>query len=947
MAGRQVVLLVTRGGRRLAPARISTGDLVAIREQKSRDTTLDTNQSPCDGVVISLDDKSVEVACDEPLQDTSEDSALFAVTKISSNVTHKRYTNSLETLQKVADDPTVSSYALTQVLFGFSVPRFDAKMQLNPQQEKLFSGLNDHQRDSVSNALCAKDLAVVHGPPGTGKTHTLVAYIMAEVLRGSRVLVVAPSNVAVDNIAERLAVLNPTPKFVRAGHSARIIQSVIPYSLDAQVQKTDEARLARDIRNELDDIEQKLRKPCQQAKRKGFKMARKELRKELRKRERSAVERLLKRMDIVLSTISGAGARVLDIAQRSLPFDVVVIDEAAQALEAACWIALLRARKAVLAGDPFQLAGTVKSREAEEKGLKNSILDRVFANPGLKSTVTMLKTQYRMNHVISTWSSQEFYEGELVSDSSVANHRVIDMKGCDTNAADDENLVHPFILIDTAGGDCEEDALSEETEGGQAGSDKHIEYHASKSNKGEAQIVEAVVAQFIANGVPTSGIAVISPYSGQVELLRNSMWSKYGRSLEIATIDSFQGREKEIVCMSLVRSNEGGEVGFLTDDRRLNVAITRARRCVVVVCDSETVSSHPLLSRMVDYAENFGHYRSAVIDFPEIVGTYSQLRRPKEAIEAEEHAGNIKKPKRRNGRKAERSFQNNHRAMGNGQVDTGTDRAAVREHLRTDIEMFSADESTVEKMFPSNLSSEERRIVHELCEERGLNHESFGIAEDRKIKVSKPRRPPLTKQGGDQMGEISTDQAKENAPNLFSGLADSVGEGSPVDSAENSEIGYPSRETPSKLVDDNQEPSSNEESTATSNSKYSNINSLLREVSRAREMRTTLAGNISTEQAAPGSSQQPGKAGKRKKKRKQNKGRGDSDEDFDAILAQYGAQADTPARPGLSGPVTQIVNGRLTTSVPVNKTNTQAKKKLAERLAQEAEKRKRKTKKKG
>lgn len=714
--------------------RISGGDIIGVKVYGKDDPSDLIN-----GVVVRLEETGIIVSVEE---DINDDDGLLAVIKVTSEVTHERHVKGLDSLERAVNDPTHVANRLVRTLLDGNNARFDQNQEID-LDESLRMKLNEKQQEAVEQALRAKDLCVVHGPPGTGKTHTVVAYVLAEVQRGNRVLVVAPSNVAVDNLAERLAgwvTKGRKIKFVRAGHPARIMPSVGEYGLDAMLMRTEEAGLAKDIRKEISKLERKAAKLKDRVKRKGIRIEIRQLRKELRKTEKIAVRRLLGTMNVVLSTISGAGAHVLDIAEGANPFDVVVVDEAAQALEAACWVPLLRANKAVLAGDPYQLAGMVKSMEAEGKGLKRSILDRVFKAPALKSCVTMLTTQYRMNDVISTWSSQEFYEGSLVADSSVADHKVRDLDSCHAEVEDEQNLINPFIVIDTVGGDCEEDETMEENIGNKKSSAKS-DSHVSRTNKGEAEIVCRVIDEFRQCGLTADEIAVISPYSGQVEMLRRKLWPKYNRNLEIATVDSFQGREKEVICMSLVRSNEKGEVGFLSDDRRLNVAITRARRCVVVVCDSETVGTHPLLNRMIEYAENYGLYRSAVTDFEDIVGTVSIQRRPTEAIEAEQRSASSKKKGQPNTRKQKQgNTRDRSRQSGTGSKRgkaKGSSKRSEKDELRKIVQSFAEQNHSQEKIFDSSLSALERRIVHELATEYNLGHETKDVKDGRQIRVWK------------------------------------------------------------------------------------------------------------------------------------------------------------------------------------------------------------------
>lgn len=928
--GRSIVRLCTRGGRQISAARITSGDIVGVRAHG--------HSNFHEGVVTTVDETSISINLDDPLEEDDEN-VLFFVLKLTSDVTHKRYTAALEALEVAYTDPTHVAHTLLQVLLDAREPRFTE--EAGAIDEELLKRLNAKQKDAVMCALRAKDLAVIHGPPGTGKTHTVVVYVLAEVARENRVLVVAPSNVAVDNVVERLAGSGQKLKFVRAGHPARIIPNVAKYGLDAQLGKTEEAGLARDIRTELGDLEMRIAKTREKDEKRSLRAEQKELRKELRIREREAVKRLLANMDVVLATISGAGARVLDIAEDAMPFDVVVIDEAAQALEAACWVPLLRARKAVLAGDPFQLAATVKSATAEKRGLKESILDRIFATSSLKSCITMLCTQYRMNNVISNWSSKEFYEAKLIADSTVAEHRVVDLESCKEKVDDDQNLVNPFIVIDTAGGDCEEDELSDDVVQDANTNPSSIKT-ASRSNRGEAEIVARVVNEFITCGLYRREVAVISPYSGQVELLRRLLWPKHGKTLEIATVDSFQGREKEVVCMSLVRSNEQGEVGFLRDNRRLNVAITRARRCVVIVCDSETVSTQPLLLRMIEYAENFGHYRSAVTDFPDIVGTVSLQRRPNEAIEAE-HRSTAKKKRRPKSKAAKSSLISDASESQQKYVSSGPPMDLSRkgnghdvdlnDQLHDDIASFCEDDARTEKEFPVELSSLGRRLVHELAEKFRLGHETKNVVGGRQIRVWKPEM--FNKERISSTDTTSIDQEPARTSEAI------------TDSTRSGMFEILNNNDPEGIIEQESTTAISDEETM---SQYNGINSVLKEATRAREARRSEVEQINTKDSTGLEELNVAgvhKASKKKKRQGKKTKPGDSsDDDFDAVLAKYGAPQHMDGASSTTDLVRKIMEGKMVTTAAAPKVNMQAKQRLAAKLAQEAEKRNRKAKQK-
>ena len=317
----------------------------------------------------------------------------------------------------------------------------------------------------------------------------------------------------------------------------------------------------------------------------NFKAARaavKELRKEIRTRERKVVGQVVAGCNVVLATnVGAASARKLS----DEVFDLVVIDEAAQAIEASCWLPILYGRRLVLAGDHYQLPPTVKSDAA--KDLSVTLFDRVSKlHPSL---VRMLDVQYRSNHAIMDFSSKEFYGSKLRSHDSVRERKLILPGATET----DDPFTATLIMVDTSGYDLHERVEDDEDAS-----------NGSKLNEGEAEIVEEHVKALVDRGLQPSEIAVITPYNGQVHLLRSKMLDTYS-TLEIRSVDGFQGREKEVVVLSLVRSNDKGEIGFLADARRLNVAITRARSQVCLICDSSTLSNsnNSFLKRMVDYFE--------------------------------------------------------------------------------------------------------------------------------------------------------------------------------------------------------------------------------------------------------------------------------------------------------------------------------------------------------
>jgi superfamily I DNA and/or RNA helicase len=461
-------------------------------------------------------------------------------------------------------------------VLGGTPPRFLSR----PRGASEPAGLNAEQRRAFDLAERAEDLALVHGPPGTGKTTVLVEIVRAAASRGEKVLATAPSNLAVDNLVERLVATGLD--CVRLGHPARVLPAVLAHTLEAKAALREEAGIAAGLVEEAlalrrDAARRRGRRgPGRFSESRGKERDARALLAEARALEDRAEAEVLDRAQVVLATLTGLDTRAL--AGRR--FDLAVLDEATQATEPASVLALLRADRAVLAGDHLQLPPTILSAEAQAGGLGVSLFERLVALHGEAGRVTLAE-QHRMNARIMRFPSEALYGGALRAHPAVADH-----------ALDGE----PLLFVDTAGTGFEE-ATPE-------GSD-------SRHNEGEAELAAAEVERILALGVAPGDVAVISPYEAQVQRLRQLLATRLDEGLEIDTVDGFQGREKEAVVVSLVRSSDAGEVGFLSDVRRMNVAITRARKKLVVVGDSATVARHPFYAAFQRYAEEVGGWRSA------------------------------------------------------------------------------------------------------------------------------------------------------------------------------------------------------------------------------------------------------------------------------------------------------------------------------------------------
>ena len=574
LGGRYLIRLAKRNRRPLPWTRLGVGSPVVL-------TSADDAKIAARGVVYDRRDDAISIALAQ-LPDDAEDVDVWRLDLSSDEISSQRQRAALERALRARGDRLAQ---LRDVLLGQRPPAFEELSEEAIEESPLDTGLNASQQSTVVFALSANDVALVHGPPGTGKTTTIVELIRRAVRRGQKVLACGPSNMAADNLFERL--LRHGERVVRLGHPARVMPELRDHTLDLLVERHGDVRLARKL---VKDALALFRRASKTTRAKPEPGARREMRAEAkslladaRRLEAQAVEHILDTADILCATTTGLDDDVLG----SRRFDLAIIDEACQSTEPGCWIAINRADRVVLAGDHRQLPPTVLSPEAKRQGFAVSLFERLAEANG-PALVKRLDAQYRMHTAIMEFSSLEFYEAELMADPSVASHRLIDLPDV-THIALTE---WPLEFIDTAGA-----SFDEETEpDGQ-----------SRLNRREADLVATKVNALLAAGVAASQIGVITPYAAQARLLREKLPTS---ELEIDTVDGFQGREKEAIVISLVRSNERGEIGFLSDLRRMNVAMTRARRKLLMVGDSATLSSDPFYARLVAHCESQGAYRT-------------------------------------------------------------------------------------------------------------------------------------------------------------------------------------------------------------------------------------------------------------------------------------------------------------------------------------------------
>jgi superfamily I DNA and/or RNA helicase len=444
--------------------------------------------------------------------------------------------------------------------------------------------LNESQNTAAQQIRSSLDVAVVHGPPGTGKTTTIVQAIKLLADKEANILVTAPSNTAVDLLTERIAAEGL--RVVRIGNISRVEESLIQHTIDAQlaahpesknikkvkIQAAEHRRNARRYKRKFGHEERNVRRRLLQEA--------KELSSWANHLEERLIDQILTSANVITATLVGSSNNILG----KMKFQTVVIDEAAQALEPATWIPILRASKVVLAGDPLQLPPTIKSIKAKKMGLDKTLIEKSIER---LPKISLLRMQYRMNNTIMGFSNQQFYQNALIANETNANLSIGETAG--------------LVFIDTAG----------------CGFDERVNpKFQSRFNPDEFNILREHLYQLITyfGEGKQPKIAIISPYREQVEYINETV--KEDESLEalkirVDTIDGFQGQESDIVYISLVRSNAKGEIGFLKDYRRMNVAMTRAKKKLIIIGDSATIGADDFYSAFLGYADQNGLYQSA------------------------------------------------------------------------------------------------------------------------------------------------------------------------------------------------------------------------------------------------------------------------------------------------------------------------------------------------
>jgi ATP-dependent RNA/DNA helicase IGHMBP2 len=521
----------------------------------------------------------------DELPDWADDGKL-GVDLLFDDTSYDEMEAALKKAQSLESSKDREKIRLVDVLTGSRPAAFN-----DDEQVAINARLNESQNAALRKIVQAEDVTIVHGPPGTGKTTTLVQAIMQLVKRGDdRVLVTAPSNAAVDLLSERLAAAGLN--VLRVGNPARVSEELSALTLDSRMSAhaaTKEIKRLKKQASEFRDMAHKYKRnfgKSEREQRKALFDEAHKIMKEVGRMEQYITGDIVSKAQVVTATLVGSNHYTV----RDLEYKTVVIDEAGQALEPACWIPILKGKRVILAGDHCQLPPTIKSEAAARGGLAETLMEKcVHKQP---QAVTLLQQQYRMHERIMGYSSRVFYEDKLQAHHTVAGH-----------------LLHqadvPMLFIDTAG--CGFDEKNEQTSISNPEEAAFVIKHLS-------QAVLALSERYDAGNFPTIG--VISPYREQLVVLKELLehapeLQPFRHKITVNTIDSFQGQERDIVYLSMVRSNSDNVVGFLADTRRMNVAMTRARKKLVMVGDSATLSINDFYANLIAYAEEHSAYRSA------------------------------------------------------------------------------------------------------------------------------------------------------------------------------------------------------------------------------------------------------------------------------------------------------------------------------------------------
>ena len=584
-SGQKLLTFALQNNRPLPRYALNAGEVVSL-------SGFQTPLSECPaGTVYEKDRFRITVAFSGRIPGWVESEKSYQLSLSENRTTYQRMYEALQ-MTRTAEHSRIA--LLRDISLGLKKPNLGDPVPVALSRD-FDPTLNEDQKRAVAMALEAEDILLIHGPPGTGKTRVLTEIICQASKKGETVLVSAPSNAACDHLVECL-VRKKIP-VTRLGHPARVTERIREHTLSYKLAAHPYAKMIDAHEAQLEQFaRQKERRQDRRVmsweERNEMRDEVNRLRDDIRDLKTQIFKQVWNASDVVVATHTVCGDPLI----RAKAFDWVILDEATQGIEPATWIPIRHGGKIVLAGDHCQLPPTVFRTRPGERGLGFTLFERLHEVLGPKSKVR-LERQYRMHEHIMDFSSRKFYDSALVADPSVAGHKLTDLAGVKAEGLDET----PVIFLDTAGLGYEE----ENEEGTE-----------SRYNSEEARLVITELRRLVDAGVPSSEIAIISPYSAQVKLLTGMLLGDRGdpgdlAAVEIDSVDAFQGREKEVVIVSLVRSNREGQLGFLTDTRRMNVAMTRAKRKLIMIGDSATLSNHAFFEDLLRYVESVQGYRSA------------------------------------------------------------------------------------------------------------------------------------------------------------------------------------------------------------------------------------------------------------------------------------------------------------------------------------------------
>lgn len=564
--GERITLEISRSSDKEQKHAFQVGGVVSIFSgTEEKDKTLS-------GVVSYLRDSSMRIVLNQSyLPDWVQEDKL-GLNLLFDDGTYREMNRSLHQVLNATNDRLAE---LRDTLYGLKPAIFTKGHSYD------LPSLNEVQNQAFDRIVHARDVAFVHGPPGTGKTTTLTKCIKETVRLEKQVLVCAPSNAAVDLLVERL--IGEGLNVLRLGHPARLTPDVVENSLDVRISKHPDFHRLKEMRKQSEEyraLAGKYKRQFGREEKKQRDLLYKEaraLKSESRHLENYISDNLVDKAEVIACTLTGSSHSLI----QDRHFKTVFIDESSQAMEAAAWIPIIRSHRVIMSGDHFQLPPTIKSIKAAKDGLEHTLFAR-----GLEAQqegVVMLQTQYRMHPAIMGFSSEQFYKGELKPAPSVLSRK--------------SRFDQAICFLDTAG----------------AGYDEKIKKETlSTYNEEEAAFLIRLMQVDDLEGL---NVGVIAPYKAQVEVLnrlinQSQKLAQFRENIDINSVDAFQGQERDVIYISLVRSNPNGEIGFLKEYRRLNVAMTRAKERLVLVGDSATLGSDQFFNKMMEYVQEQGGYKS-------------------------------------------------------------------------------------------------------------------------------------------------------------------------------------------------------------------------------------------------------------------------------------------------------------------------------------------------